>query len=314
MCYRHQIRLVHARSHVATAMGLLVKGVLGCKLLFDVRGLLAEEYADAGHWSTDEFKYRLTKRVEQHLFQRADALVMLTQRIKTLLVQQETTLSGRADAITVIPCCADTGRFLVSDDERARYRQQRGWGARIVLTYVGKIGTWYLYEEMAQFFAVAYQYQPRFFFQILTQSDPELMEQSLCQEGVDPSHYDICCVSQEALPLILASSDAGIAFIRPCYSKQASSPTKVGEYLAAGLPVVANAGIGDCDAMIGEQGLGLVLQDFSQAEYHRAVRRLNSLIADETMAQRCREFAQNALSLSQVGGPRYTALYQELLR
>ena len=43
---RQKIDLYHARAHVAGLMGLILKTLTGARLLFDVRGLLAEEYAD----------------------------------------------------------------------------------------------------------------------------------------------------------------------------------------------------------------------------------------------------------------------------
>src|SRR5579883_1210640 len=46
----HRIGIVHARSDLPALLGLILKYTLGCRLLFDVRGLLADEYLDAGHW------------------------------------------------------------------------------------------------------------------------------------------------------------------------------------------------------------------------------------------------------------------------
>ena len=45
------------------------------------------------------------------------------------------------------------------------------------------------------------------------------------------------------VPRYLKAADVAISFIKPCYSKQSSSPTKIAEYLASGLPVVCNAGL-----------------------------------------------------------------------
>ena len=40
-----------------------------------------------------------------------------------------------------------------------------------------------------------------------------------------------------------------ISFIKPFYSKIASSPTKYAESLAMGIPVISNRGIGDIDEL-----------------------------------------------------------------
>jgi glycosyltransferase involved in cell wall biosynthesis len=313
ICRKHDIRLVHARSHVPAAMALMLKRMLGCRVLFDMRGLLAEEYVDAGNWKEGDLKFRLTKRMERAFFRKADRFVMLTQRIKDELLGSEPALGGRADDIEVIPCCVDAERFSVDSQQRMAYRHERGWTKRRVIAYVGKLGTWYLPEEMARFFAMARQRDSRFFLQVLTQSDPAQMQQALKASGVSPEDYDIRYARPDEMPLVLAASDAGISFIRATYSKRASSPTKMGEYLAAGLPVVANAGIGDCDQMIKDHRLGIVISDYSDDSYRRAADELRVLLEDKVTAGRCREFAEQELSLSNVGGPRYISVYERLL-
>jgi glycosyltransferase involved in cell wall biosynthesis len=313
ICRKHNVKLVHARSHVPAAMALMLKRLLGCRFLFDLRGLMAEEYVDAGHWSEGDIKYRLTKRMERQFFKRADAFVMLTDRIKRELVESEPSLSDREADIQVIPCCVDTARFDDLAAGRTSYRRARGWDDRLVLTYVGKLGTWYLPDEMARFFRAAHDQDGRFFFQVLTQSDAALIEQALIREGVGPQDYDIRFATPAELPQILAASDAGLSFIRESYSKRASSPTKVAEYLAAGLPVIASRGIGDCDRMLEDHRLGLVIRDFTEGEYRQAVNGLRLLLEDESTPSRCREFAEKHLSLSSVGGPRYASVYERLL-
>ena len=47
---RHRLDAVHARNHVPLATALIVRRLTGCRLIFDVRGLMAEEYVDAGRW------------------------------------------------------------------------------------------------------------------------------------------------------------------------------------------------------------------------------------------------------------------------
>ena len=42
----------------------------------------------------------------------------------------------------------------------------------------------------------------------------------------------------------------------------ASSPTKNGEYLACGLPLIINAGIGDSDALIDQWQAGVLIEEF----------------------------------------------------
>jgi glycosyltransferase involved in cell wall biosynthesis len=314
LCRKHGIEVIHARSHVPAAMALTLQKLTGARFLFDLRGLMADEYVDAGHWNRDSLKFKLTKKMESVFFVRADAMVMLTRRIKQELLVTHPGLRGREGDITVIPCCVETERFHIRPDERNAYRKRRSWEGRRVLTYAGKLGTWYLTAEMARFFAAARRLDDRFFFQVLTQSDPGLIQRELENAGVSGADYDIRYAAPDELPLILSSSDAGISFIRPCYSKLASSPTKVGEYLAAGLPVVANAGIGDCDEMLAGAEAGVVACDFSDEEFSRVARELMSLLDEDGAPARCRDYTERELSMTRVGGPLYAGVYAGLLK
>src|SRR5207245_998834 len=67
-----RIDVLHARGHVAAAMGALVKPWSGSRLIFDIRGLMPDEYVDAGIWSKHGLRYRLTKRAEKWLLDAAD--------------------------------------------------------------------------------------------------------------------------------------------------------------------------------------------------------------------------------------------------
>ena len=77
---RHGYDVVHARAHVAAAMGVIAKRLTGCRLIFDIRGFNPEEYVDAGVWPENGLNYRLAKRVERRLLAASDGFVVLTER------------------------------------------------------------------------------------------------------------------------------------------------------------------------------------------------------------------------------------------
>ena len=119
-----------------------------------------------------------------------------------------------------------------------------------VLIYVGKFTGWYMEREMVDFFAAARRLDPTLFFLILTQADRELIRAELARAGIPEADYAITRAAPEQVGAYLAAADLGISFIRRCFSKISSSPTKIGEYLGAGLPVVSSAGIGDVDRLL----------------------------------------------------------------
>ncbi len=304
---RHRLDLVHARSHVPALMALAVRRLTGIRFVFDIRGLMAEEYRDAGRWPADGLAFRLTKRVERAAIARASAIVVLTHAVERLLFDPDASA-----VVHVIPCCADVERIAGQRSQRARTRALLGFDGRRVLIYVGKFGGWYMEREMAAFVSAARAYDPALLFYILTQSDPAPVEQACRLAGIPDDGFRIATVAPERIGEHLAAADAAISFIRRCPSKISSSPTKIGEYLASGLPVLSSSGIGDVDALLEHSTTGVLVERFDERSLLAAAERLWSLAADAGVAQRCIATATERLSLSRVGIPRYAEMYRQL--
>src|SRR3954453_15306300 len=101
---RHRLDTLHARAHVPAAMALIARRMVRTRpaLIFDIRGLMAEEYEDAGRWRRDSILFRLTKSVERAAIKRADGIVVLAERVRRQLFGEPPPA-----AVAVIPCCAD---------------------------------------------------------------------------------------------------------------------------------------------------------------------------------------------------------------
>lgn len=306
LLHRHDLKVVHARNHVPAAMAMLAKPAAAHQLVFDIRGLMAEEYVDVGRWPAGGLAFWVTKRVERAALRRAAATVVLTHQVRRVVFGDET----RPD-VFVIPCCADVERIGASRNQREVTRDALGLDSRPVLVYVGKFGGWYMDIEMVDFFAVAREAIPDLHFLVITQADAASIERAFARRAIAPTDYTITGVKHARLGEYLAAADAAVALIRPLPSKVASSPTKIGECLAAGLPVVATD-IGDVKDLLSGSGAGVVVEHFSRDAYEAAARALAALIADESTGDRCAALCRDRLSLRAIGVPRYRALYRHL--
>ncbi|HYG82786.1 MAG TPA: glycosyltransferase [Pyrinomonadaceae bacterium] len=311
---RNNIEVVHARSHVPATVALSLKKKFGVKLIFDVRGLMAEEYADAGHWREGSFRYRLTKRMERRCFAAADGVVTLTESIWPI-IREWPGLRGREVAHEVIPCCADLGRFRFLAEERAARRKELGLGDAFVLVYSGSIGGWYLTEEMADFFAALLKVREDAHFLWLTPGGHDRVHALMKERGVGAGRYTVRASAPRDVASYLSAADAGVAFIKRCFSKLASSPTKTAEYLACGLPVVINAGVGDSDLLITEERVGALVSDFNEDDYGRAASRVLGMLADVgTVRAHTRRVAERLFDVRGLGLERYARLYANVIR
>jgi glycosyltransferase involved in cell wall biosynthesis len=290
-------------------MALASRRFASFRLIFDIRGLMAEEYEDAGRWRRGSLPFRLTKAVERRAVHRADAIVVLTKRVRNYLFH-----GALPDNVHVIPCCADVDRIAATRERRLQTRKRLGLDGRVVLVYVGKFTGWYMEREMVEFFALARKRRPQVHFLILTQSEKEPIEREFARLGVDASSWTITRSEPSEIGAYLAAADAGIAFIRPSFSKISSSPTKVGEYLAAGLPMICIEGVGDVDELLRAYDVGVLLGRWDHSELRRGVAELWELIQDGDAAERARTAARENLSLARIGIPAYDALYRSVGR
>jgi glycosyltransferase involved in cell wall biosynthesis len=304
---RHRLDAVHARNHVPLATALIVRRLTGCRLIFDVRGLMAEEYVDAGRWREDGIAYRLTRSVQRAGLRRADGVVTLTHAVRPHLFGTD-----RRPRTEVIPCCADLGRLEEQSGAGAATRRELGIGDRRVMVYVGKFTGWYMEREMVDFFAAARRLDSALLFLVLTQADQDVLRRELARAGIRDEDARVTRAEPHEVGRYLAAADFGISFIRRCFSKISSSPTKIGEYLGAGLPVVSSAGIGDLDQLLGGSGVGVLVDDFSDAGYETAARSVFALADDPRTRERCRALARRHMSLREVGIPRYDRLYRDV--
>ncbi len=325
---RHRLNCVHARSQVPALMATVVKKLTGAKMIFDIRGLLAEEYEDAGSWTRDGLGFRLTKAAQNFAIANADGIVTLTQRVQRVLFDASYTPQNdaekgiglspvlpRADCVLkVIPCCADLSGIENQSSQRDELRRELSLQDKRVLVYVGKFGGWYLQREMVEWFKVAHERDKNWHFLILSQSDHELARAEFERCGLPSESYTLTQASHARIGAYLAAGDAAISFIAAMPSKIASSPTKIGEYLAAGLAVVSNPGVGDVDADLERFGVGIVVPEFAEAAYQKSLDELDDLLEDEALVERCRRAAHETVALEEIGVARYDELYRALAK
>lgn len=300
---RYGIDVFHARAHIPLAMAMLATSIAKCALIFDIRGLMAEEYADAGVWARNSLKFRMIKRLEKAGIRKANQLVVLTDAMKTWLLNNQL---RDAEDIEVIPCCVD---FASLTD---RTGSVEATANKFEVIYAGSVTGLYMLEEMGQFFLKLRAREPRAFLRILTMSSAPEASQRLLQVGLQPEDFWIGKVSSHEVSRYLQRARLGLSFRKPTFSQLAASPTKIAEYLAAGLPVVSNKGIGDIDALLEAENVGVLVHNFKPDTLAWAAGRALELAADASVQTRCVEVARRYFDLKTVGAQGYLRVYRRI--
>lgn len=304
MVRRERLDVLHARAHVPMAMALLAQQVAKCRLIFDIRGLMAEEYADAGIWTENSLPFRMIKRVERAGIRRADQVIVLTRRMRDWLIERRLKSAGQ---IEVIPCCVDFSRFDENQVDDLRPPPER-----FEVVYAGSVTGLYLLDEMGRFFLELRARRPDAFLRILTVSSLADAAAALKRAGLQTEDFWIGAVSPSEVSAYLRRARLGLSFRKPTFSQIAASPTKIPEYLAAGLPAVCNAGIGDTDDLLEQEKVGVIFKTFDRKAYTEAANRALALAADPDIRGRCEQTARRYFDLIRVGGTGYANVYRRI--
>jgi len=299
----HGADLLHARGYVPALFALLLR----LPFVFDMRGFWPDERVDGGLWTRESRGYRVWKRIERRLCRRAACVVTLTERARDELRRLE--LVPADTAIHVIPTCADLERFRpVPTADRPT--EARGDRPRYLI--LGGTQTWYLRDEMLDLAARALERDPEAVLHVLTEDPHEPVIEGLLARGLDRSRWLVDSVPAAAVPGWISGARAAITLIRSCWSKGASCPTKLGELLGCGVPVLMNAGIGDVDRLLGGERVGVTVRGFDAESYDAALDGLAALRAAGTaeLGERCRRLAEREFSLETALG-RYEAAYAD---
>jgi glycosyltransferase involved in cell wall biosynthesis len=266
--------IVHCRSYITSLVGLWMKRRYNIKFVFDMRGFWADERVDGGLWklSNPVYKsvYNFFKRKEKQFIEEADVVISLTENAK-----QEILSWNLNKKIKVIPCCVDLTLFNAANITPAQQnalRSELGIAEHaFVVLYLGSLGTWYMTDEMLTFFSALKKNKPCARFLILTPDKPEIGNYRYKDDTI------VRKVSRELVPLYISISQASLIFIKPVFSKKASSATKMAEVLAMGVPIVVNSGWGDVEYLLENGTCGVLLKNFEAGEMNRGVEELIAL-------------------------------------
>ena len=310
--------LFHCRSYITALIGLGFKQKQGVKFLFDMRGFWADERIDGGIWNKNKFPYKQVyqffKKKEKAFLSESDAVISLTEEGKKEILLWDN-INITPSKISVIPTCVDLELFThnkVSPESKEQVKKELNLTEEnFILTYLGSLGTWYLLQEMLDFFAVLLMQKPQAIFVIYTADNPQLVLDLIDKMALNKSQIRIKQLARNEVPRYLSITDLSISFIKPLYSKKASSPTKMGEIFGMGIPMDCNNNVGDVEQIIVENSCGIIVEDFNKAAYLKAIESIADLKNKDK--NHYLEASKKVFSLAK-GVKDFNSIYSQLLK
>ena len=271
---KNNFDMVHTRPGLPTLVALWMKKKYGIKFLNDVRGFWADERVDGGMWNLKNpvFKtvYNFFKKHEFECLENADYVTCLTYAAKKEMHTWKN-IKGQPLSIQVIPCSADLELFNPQNIDQAvreQFRKELNIGdTDMIFSYLGSVGGWYLTDEMMRLCKVLSDKFPAAKFLFISPHRHAVITSAAAKQGLHANKIITKHAKRHEVPVLLSFSSYSIFFIKPCYSKISSSPTKHGEIMAMGIPVITNSAVGDVAEIVSKYNAGYIVNSFSENEF-----------------------------------------------
>lgn len=204
----------------------------------------------------------------------------------------------------------DVERFSLGEIDRRRYRHairlRHGWADQFVVMYFGTVG----YAQGLAHALDAFEKIQGNARLVLIGGGAEFdrLRQDAAARGLHNVEF-LDTIPPHQAPAMLSAADVGLFSLRPIAAFAATMPSKLGEYLASGLPVLAGAE-GDAAEIVRQAQGGMVYAPGCADGLRQAVVQLETDVVTRTRMSRFGQaFARRHMSRSQ-----FVETWERLLR
>ncbi len=304
---QNKLTFVHCRSYFTAITAFIVQKFIPIKYLFDTRNFAFDERADIGNLNREKLPYKLGKKLEKKLYQKASGIVILSKIGKETIEKNQLFKGGNEiKNIDIITTCVDLERFTF---HKRSYNENQ-----ITIGYVGTAVGWYDFDKTMLALSKINKQVNNIKFLVFNSdhyNQHNFIREKLIEYNIPESITTIEKISFNDMPKRLKEMDIVLFYIHPFFSKRASAATKLGELLASGIPVITNKDVGDHKYYINTYKVGKIL-DFENLDKYDFQKEIAEINNEET-ALRCRDLAEKYFSLEK-GVKSYTKIYNRIFK
>lgn len=281
--------LIHARSDIPAVSAI---NSHQAPVLWDVRSLWADQKVLIQKTLANRALYKVYRGLESFAASRSLGMSTLTNAVVPVLEERNKQIPLMR---TVVPTAVDLSRFKIVSD----------LPTNVQALFSGTYNHYYDLNLSRLFMTE---------FRKLIAVDTHWarpLESNTATIGVGESK--VFPATQSEMAGIIPNYNFGISVCKldAWPSLTAAMPTKIGEFLACGRPIVVNKGLGDMDQFIAEFDAGVIL-DGSHKNLVDGAAKLAQLLSDSETTLRCRALAEKYFNMD-VGASRYLNLYAQIL-
>ena len=293
---REQCEILHARSYVAGFLAATVSRFKRKKYIFDPRDILHEIMVKDGYWTENSWRVKTSIALHRFLCRSASGIVSVSDsfRLRIIRYVRKSQRESVRKKVFVVANAVSMERFKPEIKDVNLLNK-----ATLDIVYIGVYTQTHMPNLMAKFALSLYKMYPNVIWHNYVYEGVNRINDLFSSRGFPQSRLICRSLKPEEVAETLRQCDFGVAFFDSILLWDAC-PIKVGEYLAAGLPVIVNKGIMLLENIITEHRCGVILEGESEHSLEKCSLAVIEIYRDGYLATkgRCREAAYKYFSLS----------------
>ncbi|MCL5951464.1 MAG: glycosyltransferase [Chloroflexi bacterium] len=271
-------------------------------VVFDMHGAIPEEI-QASELPEAYRKMQLTRveHMEEIALARSQYVISVSDALVGHWQRKYPTIRTRVE---IIPCAVNTDLFRLDDLSRRTRRLEWELGDEDPLfVYSGAAQAYQQVDRVARVFARVLTLLPSAKILFLVPSRDREQVEALIHANQIPKTR---CVVQSAIhhevPSYLSAADVGFLLRDNLLLNRVASPTKFGEYMACGVPIIGSPNVESVKEAILHQEIGFLLDSDNPESLGVLVSCVRNLMRQRySWARKCRTYAEQSLSWNRFG-------------
>jgi len=296
LCVRYKRVVVHLRKQPVRIFSLIRKITFGrLRFLVEIEGDFEAEINylsspknkyKSGFYDADIESMKNTRNKLEFDLLSADGVLVATKAMKELFVDRYKGLA--ANKFSVLPTAFDRDNFYFDVSVRKKIRKKLGFEGKTVIVFAGNV--YYSWQnikrclEVFKLLKLSGRYKNLHFMILTRVVDFPIVREFADKLGLGNKEYTLSNVPHSEVNGVLNASDIGILLREDHLLNKIVSTGKMGEYLAAGLPVITSKHIGHYSPVMAKASIGVLLDDiYSDSEVLRETEEL--LLSDDKRSE-----------------------------
>jgi hypothetical protein len=294
-----KIKIVHSRSYVMGLIAYLLNFIISFSLIFDIRGFWIEERVEWGLWKKKSLKYFFFKFFENKIYNKSKVIITLTTDAKKILLNKKLNNLNNTN-IYVIPTCVELNKN----------KKLHNINDPIKFTHLGALGSRYDFNMYLKIMTKILE-KRNVFLSIINKGEHKKVNYLLKKYNINNKNYEIKYVSPYSINDEIKNSNFGIFFPVKGFYLNAYFPTKLGEFLSNGIPIITCSINNHVNTIIKKNKIGVIIEDLDNFNFEKFYHEINIILNDIHISERCINTAKKYFDIK-IANKIYSKIYRSL--